>query len=492
MTGRPSENSSVPVRPTVEAVWEITLRCNLRCIHCGSRAGDARERELRTDEALDLVDQLAQAGVTVVVLIGGEAYLRKDWEIIARAIVNAGMECGMTTGGWGVTAPMAHRIAATGITTVSVSVDGLEATHDKLRARSGSWQRAMDAIRNLGAAGFRPNANTQLNRWSIPELPAIYMNLLDAGIKGWQLQFTGPMGRAADEPWLMVQPFELPVAHDVLARVAARAWADGVVLSPGLNVGYFGPHERVIRGDGAPYAFWQGPDQGLRTLGIESDGTVKPEATLPTTAYKAGSLLDARLIDLLDEPIMSYAAQLTPERLSGFCATCEFGDVCLGGDPWMAHLLTGAVGNNPFCDHRARSLAARGDRERVVMESPAPGDPYDMAGCTTVIEDYGAKSPPTSPPSLTAEDIWWPPGWTEPPIHHRGRSVGRDVELSPPTDYRLPRPRPGNPRQRVGQLIAVKRKLDAIDAREPPTQQTDDAKYSANRRSSAAASHRGS
>jgi radical SAM protein with 4Fe4S-binding SPASM domain len=453
----------LPVRPTVEAVWEITLRCNLRCIHCGSRAGDARKRELSTEEALDVVDQLAEVGVTVVVLIGGEAYLRRDWEIIARAVVEAGMSCGMTTGGWGLTREMAHRMAATGMTTVSVSVDGLQATHDDLRGRRGSWRRAMDALSNLADAGFRPNANTQLNRRSIPELPAIYLNLLDAGIKGWQVQFTGPMGRAADEPELLVQPFELPVAHDVLARVAARAWADGIIVAPGFNVGYFGPHERVIRGGGAPYAFWQGPDQGLRTLGIESDGTVKPDATLPTAAYAAGNLLDARLADLLEEPIMSYAALLTPQRLSGFCATCSFADLCLGGDPWMAHLLTGAIGNNPFCDYRARSLAAQGRRERVVIVSPAPGDPYDMADCTTVVEQCRAPLPPARPAPLSAEDIQWPLDWTDAPLHRRARSAGRDVEISPPTHGRLPRPRPGNPRRRVGQLIAMKRKLDALE-----------------------------
>src|SRR5579863_9731448 len=56
------------------AVWEITLRCDLACKHCGSRAGRAREGELTTGEALDLVRQMAELGVKEVTLIGGEAY----------------------------------------------------------------------------------------------------------------------------------------------------------------------------------------------------------------------------------------------------------------------------------------------------------------------------------------------------------------------------------------------------------------------------------
>lgn len=84
---------------TSYAVWEITLKCNLACSHCGSRAGQARHQELSTAEALNLVQQLAEVGIKEVTLIGGEAFLRPDWLVIAKAITDAGMLCGMTTGG---------------------------------------------------------------------------------------------------------------------------------------------------------------------------------------------------------------------------------------------------------------------------------------------------------------------------------------------------------------------------------------------------------
>src|SRR6187401_3559971 len=84
------------------AVWEITLRCDLACRHCGSRAGRARPDELTTEEALDLVDQMAELGVREVTVIGGEAYLRDDWTDIVRAVRKHGMTCTMTTGGRGL------------------------------------------------------------------------------------------------------------------------------------------------------------------------------------------------------------------------------------------------------------------------------------------------------------------------------------------------------------------------------------------------------
>jgi MoaA/NifB/PqqE/SkfB family radical SAM enzyme len=83
----------------VHAVWELTLACDLKCQHCGSRAGKRRDEELTTDECLDLVRQLAKMGTREVTLIGGEAYLRRDWVRIIREIREQGMDCTLQSGG---------------------------------------------------------------------------------------------------------------------------------------------------------------------------------------------------------------------------------------------------------------------------------------------------------------------------------------------------------------------------------------------------------
>jgi MoaA/NifB/PqqE/SkfB family radical SAM enzyme len=83
--------------------------CDLACRHCGSRAGRARPDELTTDEALDLVRQMAELGTKEVTLIGGEAYLRDDWTTIARAVAPTAWSCTMTTGGRGITPERAKR-----------------------------------------------------------------------------------------------------------------------------------------------------------------------------------------------------------------------------------------------------------------------------------------------------------------------------------------------------------------------------------------------
>src|SRR5947209_3113571 len=107
----------------IYVVWELTLRCDLACGHCGSRAGKARAGELDTAEALDVVRQIAAMGVEEVTLIGGEAYLRDDWHVIARAIREAGMHCTITTGGRNLDPARAALAKAAGVESVSVSLD---------------------------------------------------------------------------------------------------------------------------------------------------------------------------------------------------------------------------------------------------------------------------------------------------------------------------------------------------------------------------------
>src|SRR5579864_1544569 len=84
----------------VYVVWETTLACNLKCLHCGSRAGHRRARELSTAECIDVIRQLAELGTREITIIGGEAFIRRDWLTLVRAIREHDIECSMQTGGY--------------------------------------------------------------------------------------------------------------------------------------------------------------------------------------------------------------------------------------------------------------------------------------------------------------------------------------------------------------------------------------------------------
>lgn len=388
----PSLEEQVKPHP-IYVVWELTLRCDLACGHCGSRAGRARSDELTTAECLDVVAQLARAGVREVTLIGGEAYLRPDWTEIAGAIVARGMTCTMTSGGRGLDAERVKAAAAAGVSSIAISIDGLEHTHDAQRGVRGSWRAAIEASERVASSSMRLTTNTQLNALSSPEVPAIGHLMAGLGSAAWQLQLTVAMGRAADRPGLLLQPHQLLELFPLLVWTRENILDPaGIALVPGNNVGYFGPFEELIRYGAGLGAHWSACSAGRWTLGIEADGTIKGCPSLPTRAYAGGNLRTTPLETLLREsPALTTLGQRTRSDLWGFCRGCRYGDVCLGGCSWTSHCLLGAPGNNPYCIHRALELDTRGIHEQVEKIEAAPGEPFDAG--RFVIREVAAAHP---------------------------------------------------------------------------------------------------
>jgi radical SAM protein with 4Fe4S-binding SPASM domain len=361
----------------IYCVWEITLKCDLACRHCGSRAGHARSDELTTEQCLDLVRQMAELGVKEVTLIGGEAYLRDDWTEIVREIKKYGMSATMTSGGRGITKERAEEAARAGLESVSISLDGLEATHDRLRGVEGSFRSALESLKNLRAAGIRVACNTQINRLSVPDLPELLELIAQAGVHSWQIQLTVAMGRAADEPEVLLQPYDLLELFPLLARLKERMVALGVRLWPGNNIGYFGPYETLLKGT-MPRGHMASCGAGRSTLGIEADGAIKGCPSLPTDAWTGGNIRDNSLKDIWERSApLRYTRDRTIEDLWGYCRGCYYADTCRAGCTWTSFVLFGKAGNNPYCHHRALEMQAKGRRERVVRRELAPGLPFD-------------------------------------------------------------------------------------------------------------------
>lgn len=378
------KDEAVP-RPLV-AVWEVTLRCDLACRHCGSRAGKARPDELSTEECLDLVRQLAELGTHEVAMIGGEPYLRDDWTTLIRAVKDHGMQPTMVTGGRGMTRERAKAAAEAGLYSISVSVDGDRVTHDRLRGVSGSYDAALAALTHLREAGVHTSTNTQINRLTLPAIPGMVDTLGALGIRSWQIQLTVAMGRAVDEPEVLLQPYDLLEVQPMLGALVPAAKARGIEVVPGNNVGYFGPHEGALRGrTRAGHA--NGCGAGQVTMGIEADGTIKGCPSLATNAWAGGNVRETSLRDLWERSsALRYTRDRTAKDLWGYCATCYYADVCRAGCTWTGDSLFGRPGNNPYCHHRALEMKKHGKRERLVRVEEAPGQPFDHGRFELIVE----------------------------------------------------------------------------------------------------------
>lgn len=373
----------------IYAVWELTLACDLACRHCGSRAGGARPDELTTEEARDLVRQMAELGVREVALIGGEVYLHEGWLDVVREIRRVGMQCTVVTGGRGITAERARAAKAAGVQSMAVSIDGNERTHDRLRGFSGSYAAARKALDHARDAGMQVAVNTQINRLSMHELPSIFDVLVESKAHGWQVQLTVPVGRAADEPEVILQPYDLLEVFPVLAALKERCIAAGIKMMPGNNVGYYGPFEHLLR-NYTTEKHGESCSAGRSTLGIESNGDIKGCPSLPTESWVGGNVRQNKLQDIWERAsALRHTRDRGPEERWGYCKTCYYGAVCRGGCTWMATALFGRPGNNPFCHHRALEMQRVGKRERVVLTRQAEGLPFDQGLWTLEVEDLG-------------------------------------------------------------------------------------------------------
>ena len=341
-------------RPPRICIWELTLACNLRCRHCGSRAGRAREDELDSEEALKLLGDLGDLGVRELVLSGGEPLLRPDWPEIAARARKLGLLVMIITNGTRLDGRTTERVRELGVHRVAISVDGLHGTHDYIRAREGLLELLIEAFDRCAAAGLLTTAVTELNRLNLPEIEELVDLLLAHRVETWQVQIGAPTGNMADNMELMLDPEDLPELMEQLVGLKRRVLGR-MRIDFGDNCGYYGPHEREIR-KGRP-GFWTGCMAGVQVMGIESNGNVKGCLSLPCEAFVEGNIRQRSLAEIWSDPsAFAYTRQFVPEQLGGFCASCRHGLICRGGCSWMAYAASGKVGDNPFCEHRVRSL----------------------------------------------------------------------------------------------------------------------------------------
>ena len=259
-----------------------------------------------------------------------------------------------------------------------------------LRALDGSHAAALRALDALAAVGLPRSVNTQLGGVNLYEIEELLELIAGTGIHSWQIQITVAMGRAADHPELLLQPWRMLELMPMVARLARRCDELGVRLWPGSNVGYFGPYETLLRHDHRDL-HQTGCDAGRRAIGIEANGDIKGCPSLPTAEYVGGNVRSHPLRDIWERAeALRFTRERGTQELWGRCASCYYAEVCKSGCTWTGHVLFGRRGNNPFCHHRALELLAEGRRERIELAKAARGLPFDHAEYRLVEEPWPA------------------------------------------------------------------------------------------------------
>lgn len=182
---------------------ELTLRCNERCIHCGSRCGNFPNEELTLEQYKNFLDKIKRdfgTGDIQLCITGGEPLLRKDFFDIMDYAHSLGFHWGMTSNGTLIDDKIAAKLEECGMGTVSISLDGMKNSHDEFRQTPGGWEAAIRGINALidRNAFKHVQVTTVVHKGNIDELDELYDYLCGVDIDSWRLVTIEPIGRALD------------------------------------------------------------------------------------------------------------------------------------------------------------------------------------------------------------------------------------------------------------------------------------------------------
>ncbi len=156
-------------------VWNCTKTCNLRCIHCYAGSDNRKyEGELTTEEALTFIDDLQEFKVPVLLISGGEPFMREDILYLAEYAAKKGIRTTFSTNGTLITSKIAKKLKEIGVGYVGISLDGLGENNDRFRGKKGAFDLALEGIRNCLAVGQKVGLRFTINRHNFHELDGIF------------------------------------------------------------------------------------------------------------------------------------------------------------------------------------------------------------------------------------------------------------------------------------------------------------------------------
>jgi len=364
-----------PPGPVV--IWNLVRRCNLACKHCYSISADKDfPGELSTAEVFSVMDDLKAFRVPVLILSGGEPLLRSDIFDIAQRAKAMGFYVGLSSNGTLIDDDNIARIARVGFDYVGVSLDGIEATHDRFRRKEGAFAASLAGIRLCRDQGIKVGVRFTMTEDNARDLPALLGLMEDEGIHKFYLSHLNYAGRGnvnrGTDAWHETTRRAMDLLFDTcwdhqlrgLAKefVTGNNDADGVYLLYWVRRRF--PHlADHIR---AKLAQWGGNASGVNVANIDNLGNVHPDTmwwhhTLGNVRQRPFSAIWNDTSD----PLMAGLKQ-RPRRVKGRCGGCAWFDICGGNTRVRAEQLTGDPWQeDPACYLTDEEIGVRGGQERV-------------------------------------------------------------------------------------------------------------------------------
>lgn len=307
--------------------WECTARCNLNCLHCGSDCSKSRLiPDMPAADFLAALDTISdKSNLITVVMTGGEPLLRDDLEKTGIEIRKRGMRWAIVTNGYFYDKQRHDALLSAGLGALTISLDGLENSHNRLRNSSKSFERACRAI-TLAASAERLNFDvvTCVNPGNIIELEEIYTLLLSMNVKAWRLFTIAPIGRAAGNSDLLLNNLQFKNLMDFIVAKRRQKQMD-VKFS---CEGYVGSYETKVRDS---FFFCRA---GINIGSILADGSISACPNIDRS-FVQGNIYRDNFFDVWNNRYQAFRDRQWAAK--GTCDGCPDFRNCLGNGLHLWH-----------------------------------------------------------------------------------------------------------------------------------------------------------
>ncbi|PTD93464.1 radical SAM/SPASM domain-containing protein [archaeon SCG-AAA382B04] len=349
---------SSDIKPVV--MWNITRNCNLACEHCYLDAREPHPDELTKEEGFDFIDDLAELGAPMVILTGGEPLASDNFFDYANYAKEKGLRAVVSTNGTMITPEAAEKMKEADMRYVGVSLDaGTPEKHDEFRGIEGSFEKAVQGIRNARDAGLRTGVRLTLNKMNWDEVPDLMDLALEENIPRFCIYHLVPTGRGED---IMDMDITLEQRKKVLDYLFDKTLElrdqdieilttdspmDGVYILERMKEEGFS--EERIEKSRKLLELSGGCSIGKKVANVDYLGNVNPCHFAPQK--KVGNIREKKFSEIWNENPNELLCELRSkeEKLMGKCGQCEYKDLC-GGCRQKAWFDSGSfLSEDPQC-----------------------------------------------------------------------------------------------------------------------------------------------
>ena len=316
-------------------LWECTLRCNLNCLHCASDCKkDSSLQDMPADDfykALDQLKHIINPNKTMIVLTGGEALLRRDIEIIGINLFRRGFPWSVVTNGMLLDKHKLQSLSDSGLRSITVSLDGLEDSHNWLRGNKNSFRNAIAAIKLLPKTeNLRYDVVTCINRRNFKELADIRDLLINSGIKEWRVFTIFPVGRAKENSQLLLEPTEFKGLFDFISQTRKE---NKIKVNYGCE-GFLGSYEGEVRDN---FFFCRA---GINIASVLADGSISSCPNLRDN-FIQGNIYKDNFAEVWESKYKMLRDKSWTR--TGICSDCDFYSYCEGNGMHLRDEKTGEL-----------------------------------------------------------------------------------------------------------------------------------------------------